>query len=110
MKRHSTEANCARWRSQRIVWGGIRASGVTEQTRCRWHKEHGDLRVDEINGLNGLARENARLGKAVVDLTQTKWILAEAAKADLRAHPSPSHHSNLRFWYPISERRASSGV
>jgi hypothetical protein len=83
MKPHSTEANCARWRSRRIVWGGIRSIGVTEQTRCPWHEGHCDLRVNEIKELNGLAREKRGVDKAVVDLTQTKWILAEAAKLDL---------------------------
>jgi hypothetical protein len=45
----------------------------------RWRNEYGGLKVDQANRLKELERENARLKRAVADLTLDKLILKEAA-------------------------------
>ena len=57
----------------------IRAFGVTEPTYYRWRTEFGGLKLDQVKRLKELGRENARLRKAVSDLTLEKVILKEAA-------------------------------
>lgn len=56
-----------------------RAIGVTEPTYYRWRTEFGGLKLDQVKRLKELERENARLRKAVSDLTLEKVILKEAA-------------------------------
>lgn len=58
---------------------GVRAIGVTEPTYYRWRTEFGGLKLDQVRRLKELERENARLRKAVSDLTLDKIILKEAA-------------------------------
>ena len=57
----------------------VRSIGVTEQTYYRWRAEFGGLKLDQVRRLKELERENARLRKAVSDLTLEKVILKEAA-------------------------------
>ena len=57
----------------------VRAIGVTDQTYYRWRAEFGGLKLDQVRRLKELERENARLRKAVSDLTLDKVILKEAA-------------------------------
>ena len=59
-----------------------RALGVTEQTYYRWRAEYGGLKLDQAKRLKALERENARLRKAVADLTLDKLILKEAAEGN----------------------------
>ena len=56
--------------------------GVTEQCYYRWRREYGGLKLDQARRLKQLERENARLRKAVADLTLDKVILAEAARGN----------------------------
>ncbi len=58
----------------------IRAIGVTEVTYYRWRREFGELKSDGAKRLKDLDAENARLRKAIADLTLDKQILAEAAR------------------------------
>ena len=53
----------------------VRAIGVTDQTYYRWRAEFGGLKLDQVRRLRELERENARLRKAVSDLTLDKVIL-----------------------------------
>ena len=55
-----------------------RALGVSEQSYYRWRREYGGLKVDQAKRLKDLEKENARLRKAVSDLTLDKMILNEA--------------------------------
>jgi cell division protein FtsB len=48
----------------------------------RWRKEFGGLKLDQVKRLKELENENARLRRAVSDLTLDKMILAEAAKGN----------------------------
>ena len=47
-----------------------------------WRSEHGGLKGDQVKRLKDLELENARLRRAVSDLTLDKLILAEAAKGN----------------------------
>ena len=60
----------------------IRSIGVTEVTYYRWRSEYGGLKGNQVKRLKELEAENARLRRAVSDLTLDKMILAEAAKGN----------------------------
>ena len=60
----------------------VRAIGVTEATYYRWRKEFGGLKGDQVRRLKELEAENARLRRAVSDLTVEKLILKEAARGN----------------------------
>ena len=64
------------------VSDAIRQIGVTEVTYYRWRREFGGLKGDQVRRLKELEQENARLRRAVSDLTLDKLILAEAAKGN----------------------------
>jgi len=64
----------------RTVGEVCRQIGVSEQTYYRWRKEYGGLKVDQAKRLKDLEAENARLRRAVADLTLDKLILKEAAE------------------------------
>ena len=59
-----------------------RKIAVTEQTYYRWRKEYGGMGTDQLKRLKELEKENARLRRAVADLSLEKIILAEAAKGN----------------------------
>ncbi len=48
-----------------------------------WRAEYGGLEVDQARRLKDLERENARLKRAVAELTLDKLILREAAEGNL---------------------------
>ena len=52
---------------------------ISEQSYYRWRREYGGLQVDQARKMKDLERENARLRRAVSDLTLDKVILKEAA-------------------------------
>ena len=60
----------------------VRAIGVSEATYYRWRKEFGGLKGDQVRRLKELEAENARLRRAVSDLTVEKLILKEAARGN----------------------------
>ncbi len=55
---------------------------MTEVTYYRWRHEYGGLKGDQVKRLKELEAENARLRRAVSDLTLDKLILREAAKGN----------------------------
>jgi hypothetical protein len=55
---------------------------VTEFTYYRWRKEFGGLQTSQVKRIKDLEQENARLRKAVSDLTLDKLILQEATKGN----------------------------
>ena len=59
-----------------------RRIGVSEQSYYRWRREYGGLKVDQARRLKELEQENARLKRAVADLTLDKLILKEAAEGN----------------------------
>ena len=88
-KRHTAEEIVTRLRQVdvlmaqgRPVSDAIRSIGVTAVTYYRWRNEYGGLKGDQVKRLKQLETENARLRRAVSDLTLDKLILAEAAKGN----------------------------
>lgn len=88
-KRHTAEEIVAKLRQVdvliaqgRPVAEAVRSIGVTEVTYYRWRNEYGGLKGDQVKRLKELETENARLRRAVSDLTLDKLILAEAAKGN----------------------------
>jgi putative transposase len=59
----------------------IRAIGVTEVRYYCWRQEYAGLR-DQVKRVKNLEAKNARLRRAVSDLTLDKMILAEAARGN----------------------------
>jgi transposase-like protein len=85
-KRHTAEEIVSKLRQVdvltaqgRTVAEVIRQIGVTEVTYYRWRNEYGGLKSDQVKRLKELEMENARLRRAVSDLTLEKLILKEAA-------------------------------
>ena len=85
-KHHKPEEIVAKLRQVEVLTAqgkpvaeAVRAIGVTDQTYYRWRAEVGGLKLDQVRRLRELERENARLRKAVSDLTLDKVILKEAA-------------------------------
>jgi len=85
-KTHTPEEIVAKLRQAEVPVGqgktvadAVRAIGVTEPTYYRWRTEFCGLKLDQVKRLKELERENARLRKAVSDLTLEKVILKEAA-------------------------------
>ena len=56
------------------------ARGVTEQTYYRWRKEYGGLQVGQAKRMKEIEKENARLRRAISDLTLDNQILQEVIK------------------------------
>ena len=88
-KRHKPEEIVAKLRQVDVlvaqgkaVADAIRTIGVTEVTYYRWKQEYGGLKADQVKRLKELEQENARLRRAVSDLTLDKLILQEAAKGN----------------------------
>ena len=61
------------------VADAVRSIGVTEVTYYRWRQEYGGLKTEQVRRLKELEAENARLRRAVAELTLDKLILKEAA-------------------------------
>ena len=66
----------------RSVIDAIRSIGVTDATCYRWRQEYGGLKLDQVKRLKELEAENARLRRAVSDLTLEKLVLKEAASGN----------------------------
>jgi putative transposase len=88
-KRHKPEEIVANLRRVDVlvsqgqsVADAVRGIGGTEVTYYRWRQEFGGLKTDQVKRLKELEAENARLRRAVSDVTLDKMILAEAAKGN----------------------------
>ena len=57
----------------------LREIDVTANTYYRWRKEYGGLGMDQARRLKELETENARLKRAVADLTLDNLILKEVS-------------------------------
>jgi len=53
---------------------------ISEQTFHRWRNQYGGMKAEDAKRLKELEQQNARLKKAVADLTLDKQILEEAMK------------------------------
>ena len=88
-KKHKPEEIVAKLRQVDVLTSqgkpiadAIRSIGVTEVTYYRWRNECGGLKSDQVKRLKDLETENARLRKAISDLTLDKQILQEAARGN----------------------------
>ena len=88
-KRHKAEEIVSQLRQADVlvsqgqsVADAIRTIGVTEVTYYRWRQEFGGLKTAQVKRLKELETENARLRRAVSDLTLDKLILQEAARGN----------------------------
>ncbi len=88
-KKHRPEEIIGKLREAEVVLAhgattaeACRRIGVTEQTYYRWRKEYGGLKVDQVRRMKDLEKENARLRRAISDLTLDKLILQEAARGN----------------------------
>jgi putative transposase len=88
-KRHKPEEIVAKLRQVDVlvsqgqaVADAIRSVGVTEVSYYRWRREFGGLKTDQVRRMKELEAENARLRRAVADLTLDKLILKEAASGN----------------------------
>lgn len=86
-KRHKPEEIVAKLRQVDVLTAqgqsiaeAVRTIAVTETTYFRWRAEYGGLKSDQVKQLKDLELENARLRRAVSDLTLDKLILTEAAR------------------------------
>ena len=95
-KRYKAEEILGKLRQAEVLIGQgrsvaevCREIGVTEVTYFRWRKEYGGLRLDQARKLKDLEKENARLKRAVAELTLDKQILQEASGETDLARPTP---------------------
>ena len=86
-KRYNTEEVIHKLREANVLLGqgrtvaeACKQLGVTDQTYYRWRKTYGGMKVDQAKRLKDLEAENARLKRAVADLTIDKLILKEVAE------------------------------
>ena len=91
-KKHTPEEIIGKLREAEIVLaqGGTTADAcrrlsISEQTYYRWRKEYGGLKTDQARRMKDLEKENARLRRAISDLTLDKLILQEAARGNYLA-------------------------
>lgn len=80
-KRHGAEEIVTKLRQVDVlssqgksVAEAIRSIGVTEVTYYRWRSEYGGLKGDQVKRLKELETENARLRRAVSDLTLVQTL------------------------------------
>ena len=88
-KRHKPEEIVAKLRQVDVLTAqgqsiaeAVKTIAVTETTYFRWRAEYGGLKSDQVKRLKDLELENARLRRAVSDLTLDKLILTEAARGN----------------------------
>ena len=88
-KRHTPEQVINKLREAEVALAQAQGStvaeasrqiGVTEQTFYRWRKEYGGLRVGQAKRMKEIEKENARLRRAVSDLTLDNQILQEVVR------------------------------
>jgi len=88
-KHHQPEEIVAKLRQVEVLTGqgasiaeAVKTIAVTETTYFRWRAEYGGMKNDQVKRLKALEVENARLRRAVSDLTLDKLILTEAARGN----------------------------
>src|SRR3954469_24626553 len=104
-KKHRPEEAVAKLRQVDVlvsqgqsVAEAIRAVGVTEVTYYRWRREFGGLKSDQVKRLKALEAENARLRKAVAELTLTsrswRWLPGETPEPRAPARLHRAHRAD----------------
>jgi putative transposase len=94
-------------RQGRAVGKAVQAIGVTEVTYYRWKRMYGGLELEVVEWLRELEAENARLRRAVSELTLDKLILIEAANEKLSSPEiRRAYVDSVKAALGVSERRA----
>ncbi|PZP09962.1 MAG: IS3 family transposase, partial [Sphingomonas hengshuiensis] len=112
-KKHRPEEIIGKLREAEVVLAqgattaeACRRIAISEQTYYRWRKEYGGLKTDQARRMKDLEKENARLRRAISDLTLDELILQEAAPGKLL---SPARRrrciDHIRMMIPVSEPR-----
>jgi len=88
-KRHTPEQIVAKLREAEAMLGAgqsvgqvVQHLGVSEQTFNRWRSQYGGMKSGEARRLKDLEQENARLKRAVADLTLDNQMLKEVAQGN----------------------------
>ena len=69
--------------AQGMTVGAIcRQLSISEQSYYRWRKQYGGLKISQVKRMKDMERANARLKKAVAELTLDKVILKEALEGN----------------------------
>lgn len=86
-KKHSPEQIIRKLRQAEAMQADGKSVGeicqaleVSEQTFHRWRNQYGGMKAEDAKRLKELELQNARLKKAVAELTLDKQILEEALK------------------------------
>ena len=66
----------------RTVALACREAEISEQTFYRWRKEYGGLQIEQARKLKDLEKEDARLRRAVAELTVEKQVLKDIAEGN----------------------------
>lgn len=66
-----------------------RQLSISEQSYYRWRKQYGGPRISQVKRMKDMKRENARLKKAVAELTLDKVILKEAWRETTKPRQTP---------------------
>jgi putative transposase len=84
MKKHKPEQIVALLRQMEVeIANGkstpqaCKEAEITVQTRCRWRKEFGGLKLDQAKRKRELQRENTKLKRLVAELCLEKQILKD---------------------------------
>jgi len=87
--RHTPEQIIAKLREAEAMLGAgqsvgqvVQHLGVSEQTFNRWRNQYGRMKSGEARRLKDLEQENARLKRAVADLTLDNQMLKEVAQGN----------------------------
>lgn len=89
IKRHSSEQIIRKLRQAEIMIGQgntvsavCRELSITDATYYKWRKKYGGMEISQAKKLKELEQENARLKRAVADLTLDKLILKDVAEGN----------------------------
>jgi putative transposase len=88
-KRHSPEQIISKLREADAMLAGgatiaqvVQRLEISEQTFHRWRNQYGGMKANEAKRLKELEQENARLKRAVADLTLDNQMLKEIAEGN----------------------------
>jgi putative transposase len=88
-KRHSSEQIIRKLRQAEVMLGQGRTVSeackelcITDATYYKWRKNYGGMEISQAKRLKALEQENARLKRAVADLTLDKLILKDVAEGN----------------------------
>lgn len=89
-KRHTPEQIIGKLREADAMLAGgqtiaqvLQHLGVSEQTLNRWRNQYGGMKASDAKRLKELEQENARLKKAVADLTLDNQMLKEVVEGNV---------------------------